>query len=145
MLHKLLVFTYQIPVYFNNQPKVHLYPFKHSPMIFLWTVSSPSSGRFMESRHIGTTSEAAVCRGCNLRHPFKWWRLDFKSENSYTPLKINGWNLRIRAPPGKGKSSSQSHHFQIPAVKSSGFWGCFWLVSEWRTSQSHVDSYLRDS
>ena len=55
-------------------------------------------------------------------------------------MRIHPWRLTAGTweygpPPGKGKSSSQSHHFQIPAVKSS----------EWRTSQSHVDSYLRDS
>ena len=36
-----------------------------------------------------------------------------------TPRKLNGWNLSLH-PFRKGNPSSQSHHFQVPAVNLGG-------------------------
>ena len=50
------------------------------------------------------------------------WATHFKKKNTkqLTPLKFNGWNLRIRAPWKLGKSSSKAHHVQVLCVKLRG-------------------------
>ena len=58
-----------------------------------------------------------------------------------TPRKINGWNLRIRAPWNFGKSSEPKHHFQGRFVNLPG---CIYLVKEVSWAATLIGAFLRN-